>query len=153
MASNEQEEEGEEEFRHLLCPIMQEIMTDPVSLLCGHSFERQGIADWLQGRNTCPVCRTVLPTKRLQTNYGLRGAIEAYLKKQPHLAARKREEKDFRMAVRVFAEMQEARDESVRAKREAAGNTPPEAGSAVGRKGEAQLVEVFLKQLGLEQYT
>ena len=39
------------------CPINMEIMVDPVTLSCGHSFEKNAIQKWYAQRHTCPCCR------------------------------------------------------------------------------------------------
>ena len=42
-----------EEF---LCPITQELMTDPVSTLDGHSYERKSISQWMsRGNRIAPM--------------------------------------------------------------------------------------------------
>ena len=43
----------------LLCPIGQEIMFDPVTIECGHAFERYNILKHfsLSTFSTCPTCR------------------------------------------------------------------------------------------------
>lgn len=38
-----------------LCPITQQVMTDPVLTKYGHLFERKAIEDWLKSHNTCPL--------------------------------------------------------------------------------------------------
>eukprot|EP00923_Selenidium_pygospionis_P046624 GHVN01080536.1.p1 GENE.GHVN01080536.1~~GHVN01080536.1.p1 ORF type:complete len:167 (+),score=23.78 GHVN01080536.1:266-766(+) len=40
-----------------LCPITTEVMTDPVMITCGDTFERSAIVDWFKNNNTCPNCR------------------------------------------------------------------------------------------------
>lgn len=60
----------------MLCPITQEVMTDPA--LCigdGHSCERQAITRWLEGSNVSPVTGEPLRTKELVPNYALRSMI------------------------------------------------------------------------------
>uniref|UniRef100_A0A7N8Y3D2 Zinc-binding protein A33-like n=1 Tax=Mastacembelus armatus TaxID=205130 RepID=A0A7N8Y3D2_9TELE len=42
----------------LTCSICQTLFTDPVNLLCGHSFCRQCITDVLSVKQQCPHCRT-----------------------------------------------------------------------------------------------
>jgi hypothetical protein len=43
---------------YFTCPIKGEIMLFPVTLDCGHTFEKEAILKWLKDKNdaTCPVC-------------------------------------------------------------------------------------------------
>ncbi|XP_029910677.1 nuclear factor 7, ovary-like [Myripristis murdjan] len=45
----------------LTCSICLTIFTDPVSLLCGHSFCRECITNSLSIKDQCPQCRTTVP--------------------------------------------------------------------------------------------
>uniref|UniRef100_A0A667WZG7 Uncharacterized protein n=1 Tax=Myripristis murdjan TaxID=586833 RepID=A0A667WZG7_9TELE len=45
----------------LTCSICLTIFTDPVSLLCGHSFCRKCITNSLSIKDQCPQCRTTVP--------------------------------------------------------------------------------------------
>ncbi|XP_049436296.1 tripartite motif containing 108 isoform X1 [Epinephelus fuscoguttatus] len=62
----------------LTCPICLTIFTDPVTLLCGHSFCRGCITDALWSQELCPQCRTAVPTeiKFLLTSYILKSLAE-----------------------------------------------------------------------------
>jgi hypothetical protein len=70
-----------------ICPVAQEIMTDPVSAACGHTFDRSTLQNIEAHRSThgewrCPVCREPWHhsfTSAAPTNYALKGAIEAAL--------------------------------------------------------------------------
>uniref|UniRef100_A0A3Q3IG17 Uncharacterized protein n=1 Tax=Monopterus albus TaxID=43700 RepID=A0A3Q3IG17_MONAL len=46
---------------HLTCPICLTIFSDPVNLLCGHSFCRQCITATLSSQRRCPLCQTAVP--------------------------------------------------------------------------------------------
>ncbi|XP_035863897.1 E3 ubiquitin-protein ligase TRIM39-like isoform X2 [Sander lucioperca] len=46
----------------LTCPVCLTIFTDPVNLLCGHSFCRGCITAVLSTQPQCPQCRTAVPT-------------------------------------------------------------------------------------------
>ncbi|XP_078110393.1 nuclear factor 7, ovary-like [Sander vitreus] len=46
----------------LTCPVCLTIFTDPVTLLCGHSFCRGCITAVLSTQPQCPQCRTAVPT-------------------------------------------------------------------------------------------
>ena len=61
-----------------LCPITYEVMSDPVVLCDGYSYERATIATWLRAHNTSPLTGKELEHKRLLANLTLRSAIEAY---------------------------------------------------------------------------
>ncbi|KAL5229888.1 hypothetical protein ABZP36_028664 [Zizania latifolia] len=63
-----------EDFR---CPISLEVMTDPVILPSGHTFERRSIQRWLDGGHlTCPVTNLPLPPSPLLIpNHALRRLI------------------------------------------------------------------------------
>ena len=50
----------------LLCPISLEHMEEPVSLPCGHNFERKELLVFLKASKTCPVCRSVMPRGELK---------------------------------------------------------------------------------------
>lgn len=62
-----------------LCPISLEVMTDPVILPSGHTFERRSIQRWLDGGHlTCPVTNLPLPpSPTLIPNHALRRLIAA----------------------------------------------------------------------------
>ncbi|XP_062196300.1 U-box domain-containing protein 8-like [Phragmites australis] len=63
----------------LRCPISLEVMTDPVILPSGHTFERRSIQRWLDGGHlTCPVTNLPLPpSPPLIPNHALRRLIAA----------------------------------------------------------------------------
>ncbi|XP_047308314.1 U-box domain-containing protein 8-like [Impatiens glandulifera] len=62
------------------CPISLEIMSDPVILSSGHTFDRSSIRQWLDaGHRTCPITKLPLsdpPT--LIPNHSLRSLISNY---------------------------------------------------------------------------
>jgi hypothetical protein len=57
------------------CPILMDLMTDPVICSDGFSYERAAIEDWLQRHNTSPKTNENLPNKNLIPNKTLRAAI------------------------------------------------------------------------------
>ncbi|KAL6856833.1 hypothetical protein ACP4OV_018215 [Aristida adscensionis] len=63
------------------CPISLELMTDPVILPSGHTFDRRSIQRWLDGGHlTCPVTNLPLPpSPPLIPNHALRRLIAALL--------------------------------------------------------------------------
>ena len=69
------------------CPILHDIMADPVSTCDGHTFERSAITVWLQNHNTSPITNEPLPDKRLTPNHALVSAINAYVQSRPEVTA------------------------------------------------------------------
>lgn len=60
-----------------LCPISMEIMTDPVVMTDGHTYERANITEWLcAGNCRSPFTNTTLSTKSIVSNHNLRNIIE-----------------------------------------------------------------------------
>lgn len=75
---------------HFKCPISLEIMSDPVILSSGHTFDRSSIQRWLDaGHRICPITKLPLPDyPSLIPNHALRSLISNYalispLKHQP----------------------------------------------------------------------
>ncbi|XP_038970976.1 U-box domain-containing protein 15-like isoform X1 [Phoenix dactylifera] len=65
-----------------LCPISLEIMTDPVIVATGQTFERRSIQIWLDaGHRTCPKTRQTLSHLSLAPNYALRNLILQWCEK------------------------------------------------------------------------
>lgn len=62
------------------CPISLEIMSDPVILSSGHTFDRASIQRWLDsGHRTCPITKLPLPENPvLIPNHALRSLISNY---------------------------------------------------------------------------
>lgn len=59
-----------------LCPITLEIMTDPVIVASGQTYERRSIQKWLDsGERTCPKSRQPLAHLSLAPNYALKTLI------------------------------------------------------------------------------
>ncbi|RWW49613.1 hypothetical protein BHE74_00044188 [Ensete ventricosum] len=79
-------EELPEDFR---CPISLEVMTDPVILSSGHTFDRGSIQRWLDsGNRTCPLTKLRLPpSPSLIPNHALRSLISNFLAHRPVAAA------------------------------------------------------------------
>ncbi|KAE9613498.1 putative aminoacyltransferase, E1 ubiquitin-activating enzyme [Lupinus albus] len=65
---------------HFKCPISLEIMSDPVILSSGHTFDRSSIQRWLHdGHRTCPITKLPLPHHpSLIPNHALRSLIAAF---------------------------------------------------------------------------
>lgn len=65
--------------QHFLCPISLELMSDPVILSTGITYDRFNIQKWLNsGHNTCPVTNQVLPSKDLLSNLVLQRLINTW---------------------------------------------------------------------------
>ncbi|KAJ6416468.1 hypothetical protein OIU84_002347 [Salix udensis] len=62
------------------CPISLEIMSDPVILSSGHTFDRSSIQRWLDsGHRTCPITKLPLPEHPcLIPNHALRSLISSF---------------------------------------------------------------------------
>uniref|UniRef100_A0A7N0V036 RING-type E3 ubiquitin transferase n=1 Tax=Kalanchoe fedtschenkoi TaxID=63787 RepID=A0A7N0V036_KALFE len=59
-----------------LCPITLEIMTDPVIVATGQTYERESIQKWLDANHrTCPKTGQVLAHVSLAPNYAIRNLI------------------------------------------------------------------------------
>ncbi|XP_044460699.1 U-box domain-containing protein 8-like [Mangifera indica] len=63
-----------------MCPISLEIMSDPVILSSGHTFDRISIQRWLEsGHRTCPITQLPLPDQpSLIPNHALRSLISNF---------------------------------------------------------------------------
>ncbi|KAL9414414.1 hypothetical protein AB3S75_042812 [Citrus x aurantiifolia] len=67
----------------LVCPLCNELMEDPVAIVCGHSFERKAIQEHFQrGRKNCPTCRQELLSLDLMPNLSLRSSIEEWKQRE-----------------------------------------------------------------------
>ncbi|KAE9617710.1 hypothetical protein Lal_00018597 [Lupinus albus] len=62
-----------------LCPITLEIMTDPVIVASGQTYERESIERWFKSNhNTCPKTRQPLAHLSLAPNYALKNLIAVW---------------------------------------------------------------------------
>ena len=52
----------------VVCPITQEIMSDPVTAADNFTYERAAITDWLEQSDMSPVTGAVLANKTLAPN-------------------------------------------------------------------------------------
>lgn len=68
-----------------VCPLSYQVMEDPVSDLCAHTFERQAIEAWLdRGNACCPISRKSLSRNDLKPNHVLAERIEKWRWEQAH---------------------------------------------------------------------
>lgn len=62
---------------HFRCPVSLELMTDPVTLSTGITYDRLSIEKWIEGGNrTCPVTNQVLTTFDIIPNHAIRRMIQ-----------------------------------------------------------------------------
>ncbi|KMS99742.1 hypothetical protein BVRB_1g021090 [Beta vulgaris subsp. vulgaris] len=68
--------------QEFLCPITLEIMTDPVIVATGQTYERESIQKWLDSNHrTCPKSGQVLEHLSLAPNYALKNLILQWCEK------------------------------------------------------------------------
>ena len=63
---------------HFICPITQELMTDPVVTRYGQSYERSAIIEWIAKGKDCPLTRQPLSLSGIITNHSLRSQIRQW---------------------------------------------------------------------------
>lgn len=62
-----------------LCPITQSLMKNPVSLTCGHTYDRDSIEQWFRtNEKSCPTCRMTMSNPTLTTNWTLKSLIDKF---------------------------------------------------------------------------
>lgn len=66
---------------HYCCPILQEIMTDPVKTIDGFTYERNAIETWFQHRVSSPLTGLSLSNSVLVPNIELAEAISTFVNK------------------------------------------------------------------------
>ncbi|KAI4326698.1 hypothetical protein MLD38_031985 [Melastoma candidum] len=65
-----------EDFR---CPISLELMTDPVTVSTGHTYDRSSIRRWLDaGKSVCPKTGQELSSKELVSNLAMKRLVEEF---------------------------------------------------------------------------
>ncbi|XP_068666596.1 U-box domain-containing protein 44-like [Aristolochia californica] len=61
------------------CPLHGAVMKEPVSIICGHSFDRNEISEYfLRGEKTCPTCKMDLHSLELTPNISLWNSIQEW---------------------------------------------------------------------------
>ncbi len=60
-----------------VCPLTREVFLNPVTIACGHNFERDDLAEALKVSPKCPVCKAnaALPSGGLNVNIVLRDTV------------------------------------------------------------------------------
>ena len=75
---DDDDDDDDDSMMSFVCPITQVRMTDPVTCMDGHTYERSGIERWLTDHDTSPLTGVKLPAMLLIPNHSLRNAIEEY---------------------------------------------------------------------------
>ncbi|GFY94196.1 hypothetical protein Acr_09g0006420 [Actinidia rufa] len=80
-SENESESESEMGIPYLFrCPISLDLLTDPVTLCTGQTYDRSSIEKWLSaGNQTCPVTMQKLHDPSMVPNHTLRHLIHQWL--------------------------------------------------------------------------
>jgi hypothetical protein len=60
------------------CPITNELMTDPVIMRDGHTYERSALAEWLSRHPTSPITREPMQMSDARPNRALKNLIDNY---------------------------------------------------------------------------
>eukprot|EP00977_Amphora_coffeiformis_P017440 scaffold5684_cov169-Amphora_coffeaeformis.AAC.15 len=71
-------DDGIEVPEQFICPITQELMTDPVVTRYGQSYERSAIVEWIAAGKDCPMTRQKLTLSGIITNHSLRAKIRQW---------------------------------------------------------------------------
>ncbi|KAF8675246.1 hypothetical protein HU200_047919 [Digitaria exilis] len=65
---------------YFICPILQDVMRDPLIAADGFTYEADAIREWLDsGHRTSPMTNLALPHRDLLPNHALRSAIQEWL--------------------------------------------------------------------------
>ncbi|OMP00409.1 hypothetical protein COLO4_12718 [Corchorus olitorius] len=75
---DESDEDNREPPSYFLCPILQEVMSDPHVAADGHTYELTALQEWLARHNTSPLTNLRLEHQDLVPNYALRSAIQEW---------------------------------------------------------------------------
>eukprot|EP00747_Dinoflagellata_sp_TGD_P184342 gnl/TRDRNA2_/TRDRNA2_39882_c0_seq1.p1 gnl/TRDRNA2_/TRDRNA2_39882_c0~~gnl/TRDRNA2_/TRDRNA2_39882_c0_seq1.p1 ORF type:complete len:254 (+),score=36.99 gnl/TRDRNA2_/TRDRNA2_39882_c0_seq1:61-822(+) len=87
-----------------LCPILTQVMNDPVATCDGHVYEREAIERWLARNDKSPMTNLPLPDRRLFPQPALKKAIQEYASMKPSMARRNLEQKSLEEAVKILEE-------------------------------------------------
>ncbi len=63
--------------QEFICPISMNIMTVPVVLECGHTFDKDSLENWLNVNMVCPTCRKPVHQDKININWTLKSLIES----------------------------------------------------------------------------
>lgn len=70
---------------HFFCPILQDVMIDPVKTVDGMTYDRPGIERWFTMSSTSPLTGLPLASKALVPHVTLRDQIQAFVDSHAHL--------------------------------------------------------------------
>lgn len=73
------------EMENYLCTICIELLYEPVTCRCGHSYCQRCLQSWLKKSTSCPACRADLPAEVPSLSYNLKDLIQARFKEQYHI--------------------------------------------------------------------
>jgi len=104
------------------CAITHEVMSDPVVLVDGHSYEKEAIAEWFRrGKRTSPRTNRPLDSLGLRPNHSLKSAIRVFMEEEkPAKIRRVKEEVDHKLAVEIFMRQKAEDRETMEERLEAA---------------------------------
>jgi hypothetical protein len=79
-----------------ICPLNEDFMRDPYTILGGKTFEKEAIVAWLKGRYSyrCPVDGSYLISRVMHPEPALQQKIAAYVNAEPLLAVEQRQRED-----------------------------------------------------------
>jgi len=69
------EEEDAAAPQHLICPLTQTLLVDPVSTMAGMTYSRSAIARWLREHDTDPLTNMTMTSRKLIPNFTVRVAL------------------------------------------------------------------------------
>ncbi|GMI73611.1 hypothetical protein like AT2G45910 [Hibiscus trionum] len=72
------DEDNLEPPSYFICPILQEVMSDPHVAADGYTYEASALQDWLADHDTSPMTNLMLPHLDLIPNFSLRSAIQQW---------------------------------------------------------------------------
>lgn len=106
-----------------LCPILQELMEDPVVAADGMSYERSAITEWFRrGKLTSPTHGGKLDHRNFIPNIILKKVIHEFTNKLPHIQREQQVKVDLALAIQTrekFIEDLQDKNEQLRATLEA----------------------------------
>ncbi len=79
----QQRNQSEEIPSFLICPITQDVFTDPYIAMDGITYERSAIETWLQTNTTSPSFNTQLPSRTIIPNIAIRNALDWHKLSRP----------------------------------------------------------------------
>lgn len=71
-----------------LCPISQEILTEPVIASDGNTYQRKSITEWFRrGKRKSPVTGEIIENNHINDNHIVKEIIMNFIKKNPDVAS------------------------------------------------------------------